>query len=138
MVRRPADGLLGGLWEFPAVEMGASGVGSSLHDRCLARLEDLGVRLPSQAVRFNLLPEVRHAFTHLKAVYHPMLVVEPAPAIAASPGPSPAEDLVPEARAWVRADQVEDLPIPVAQRKILELARGALAGADGSARAPTC
>jgi A/G-specific adenine glycosylase len=145
MVRRPPDGLLGGLWEFPAVEMVAEdqapsghaqagvrgrvpGVGGPLYDRCLARLEDLGVRLPFHAVRFSLLPEVRHAFTHLKAVYHPMWVGVLEPAVP---------DLVPGDQTWVLPDQVEGLPIPVAQRKILELARGALAEADGSARAFT-
>ena len=149
MVRRRADGLLGGLWEFPAVEIGAEDhppmvgaplggaprVGSSLYDRCRVCLEDLGVRLASSTVRLSVLPEVRHAFTHLKAVYRPMLVVgarsweaegirsdRPEP----SEGPEPFEKLVPEEHAWVLPDQVEHLPLPVAQRKILDLARDAL------------
>ena len=144
MVRRPPDGLLGGLWEFPAVEIGVEDhtpvgrpprVGSSLYDRCGACLEDLGVRLASGTVRFSVLQEIRHAFTHFKAVYRPMLVVGarsweaegirsdgPAP----SDGPEPSEELVPEKHAWVLPDQVEHLPLPVAQRKILDLARGAL------------
>ena len=143
LVRRPADGLLGGLWEFPAVEIeaedrapenhthenhtpvgGAPPVGSSLYDRCRARLEDLGVRLASRTVRFSVLPEVRHAFTHFKAVYHPMLVFGARSGEAErirSDGPAPEE------HAWVRPDQVEHLPLPVAQRKILGLARIALA-----------
>ena len=86
MVRRPPDGLLGGLWEFPAVEIGvedhtpmggAPCVGNSLYDRCRARLEDLGVRLASRTVRFSVLSEVCHAFTHFEAVYRPTLVVVP-------------------------------------------------------------
>ena len=148
MVRRPADALLGGLWEFPAVEIGAEDlapkagahggapgrargapgrargapgralrVGTQLHDRCQARLEDLGVRLPSGAVRFDVLPEVRHAFTHLKAVYHPMLVV--------GARSWHAEGIRSE-HAWVLPERLEHLPLPVAQRKILDLARGAL------------
>ncbi len=137
LVRRPADGLLGGLWEFPAVEIGvedrapenhttenhtpvggAPPVESSLHDRCRARLEDLGVRLASRTIRFSVLPEVRHAFTHFKAVYRPMLVVGARSGEARgnrSHGPAPEED------AWVTPDQVEHLPLPVAQRKILSL-----------------
>ena len=139
LVRRPADGLLGGLWEFPGVEIGAADrapenqttenhtpVGgappmeSSLHDRCRVRLEDLGVRLASRTIRFRVLPEVRHAFTHFKAVYRPMLVFGARSGEAKrihSDGPAPGED------AWVMPDQVEHLPLPVAQRKILELAR---------------
>ena len=128
MVRRPPNGLLGGLWEFPAVEIGAEDatptggaplggaprVGSSLYDRCRARLEDLGVRLASRTVPFSVLPEVRHAFTHLKAVYRPMLVAG-------------ARSREKEGIRWVLPDQVEHLPLPVAQRKILGLARIALA-----------
>ena len=141
MVRRAADGLLGGLWEFPAVEIGAEDatpmggapmggaprVGSSLYDRCLACLEDLGVRLAPRTVPFSVLPEVGHTFTHLKAVYRPMLV-----AGARSRG---AEGI-----RWVLPDQVEHLPLPVAQKKILGLARIALATsavATSAVAAPT-
>ena len=150
MVRRPPDGFLGGLWEFPAVEIGAKDqtpkghaprVGSSPYDRCRARLEELGVRLPARVVRFHVLPEVRHAFTHLKAVYRPMLVVgarsgesegigwdgpRPSKAHEMSQGPRPSEGLTQEQHEWVVPDQVEHRPLPVAQRKILELARIAL------------
>jgi len=129
LVCRPADGLLGGLWEFPAVEIGAKDrapeshtpvgtslpVASSLHDRCRARLEDLGVRLASGTIRFSVLPEVRHAFTHFKAVYRPRMLVVAARSDEA------------KGIRWVMPDQVEHLPLPVAQREILGLARIALA-----------
>jgi len=131
MVRRPIDGLLGGLWEFPAVEIGAEDratenhtlregaprVGSWLYDRCRTRLGDLGVRLASRTVRFSVLPEVRHAFTHFKAVYHPMLVF--------GARSWEAEGIRSE-HVWVLPGQIDHLPLPVAQRKILDLARGAL------------
>lgn len=92
--------------------------------QCRSRLENLGVRLPARTVGFGLLPEVRHAFTHLKAVYRPMLV-------AGAEGVT-AEMPTPEEHKWVLPDQLEDLPLPVAQRKILELARSAM-----TASAPT-
>jgi adenine-specific DNA glycosylase len=156
MVRRPPNGLLGGLWEFPAVEIGAEdhtaieaeplggvpSVGSSLYKRCRARVADLGVQFASGTDRFTVLPEVRHAFTHLKAVYRPMVVVgvrsreaegirsdgaEPSKGAEPLEELESSEELVPEEHAWVLPDQVEHLPLPVAQRKILGLARIALA-----------
>jgi A/G-specific adenine glycosylase len=132
MVRRPRDGLLGGLWEFPAVEMeagdatpvgGELSVGNSLHQRCLSHLEDLGVQRFGRTVRVEVLPEIRHSFTHLKVVYRPMVVTGRSGGAEAirSDGPAPSEgerchDL---GHKWVPPDQIEQLPLPVAQRKIL-------------------
>ena len=115
-------------------------MGNSLYYRCRARLEDLGVRLGSRTVCFSVLPEVHHAFTHFKAVYRRTLVVGARSWEAEgirSDGPEPSEKLVPEEHVWVMPDQVEHLPLPVAQRKILDLARGALARAALAAPAPT-
>ena len=132
LVRRPPDGLLGGLWEFPAVEIegedatplgGALGVGNPLHERCRSRLKDLGVQLSARTVCFDVLPEVRHAFTHLRAVYRPMLVAGAGG--PTSEGPT-SEGLTAQEHKWVLPDRAEHLPLPVAQRKILELARSAM------------
>ena len=153
MVRRPTDGLLGGLWEFPAVEIGAEDptpvggalrVGSPLYIRCRAPLEDVGVQVASRTDHFRVLPEVRHAFTHFKAVYRPMLVVgagsweaegvrsegptrEHRPRASDCPTATSESPTAPKEHAWVSPEQVEHLPLPVAQRKILELARASLA-----------
>ncbi len=134
MVRRPPDGLLGGLWEFPAVEIGpedhtpmggALRVGNPLRKRCWARLENLGVQPSGRTFRFRVLPEVRHTFTHLKAVYHPVLVVGARSGGAIrSNGPERDEhegDQNSE-HQWVLPDQADQLPLPVAQRRILDLA----------------
>jgi A/G-specific adenine glycosylase len=140
MVRRPPDGLLGGLWEFPAVELGADAAALSggaliktnpLHERCRVRLEDLGVRFASETARLNVLPEVGHRFTHLKAVYRPMLVAGVRLREGEGIGTDllePSGVLVREEHEWVTPERFEHLPLPVAQRKIFELARGALAG----------
>ena len=136
MVRRPPDGLLGGLWEFPAVEIGGDNatpmgralrVGNSLNKRCRARLEDLGVQLSTRTLHFKVLPEVRHTFTHLKAVYRPMLVVGARSGGAKvirsdEPTPDEHEGHHNSEHQWVLPDQVEHLPLPVAQRRILDLA----------------
>ena len=160
MVRRPPDGLLGGLWEFPAVEMGVEDAppvggplspGNLLNERCRVRLADLGVQLTRSALSYSVLPEVRHAFTHLKAVYRPLLVVgvgssgaEAIPTDGPAPmdGPTSSEGLGTEEHAWVSPEQAEHLPLPVAQRKILVLARGdrpgvAASGVDLPLPAPT-
>jgi len=128
MVRRPPDGLLGGLWEFPAVEIGDDDapvggrmrVEDPLHERCGARLEDLGVQLTPRTVQLSVLPEVRHVFTHLRVVYRPMLVV------GAQSREQPEKGLTEEEHRWVLPDHVEHLPLPVAQRKILDLALSSL------------
>ncbi len=145
MVRRPPDGLLGGLWEFPAVEIGAEEAapskttpsvgalftaGGSLHERCRTRLGDLGVELPSGTAPFGVLPEVRHVFTHLKAVYRPMLVFgarswegkETLSGVPAQLEGMAPEEPGPDEHKWVLPDEAEHLPLPVAQRKILDLA----------------
>ena len=144
MVRRPPDGLLGGLWEFPAVEIGEEdgtpedptprggefGVGTPLHERCRARLEDLGVEFFRRPGRFSVLPEVRHAFTHLKVVYRPMVVTGARAGVAEaipSDGVAALDCTAPDegegghvlGHKWVPPDQIEQLPLPVAQRKIL-------------------
>ena len=106
---------------------GALRVGNPLLRRCRARLENLGVRLSARTFRFRVLPEIRHTFTHLKAVYRPMLVVARRSGGARtirSDGPAPDEhegDHDSE-HQWVLPDQAEHLPLPVAQRRILDLA----------------
>lgn len=64
--RRPADGLLGGLWEFPAYEMQDA-------DFPVALLED---RLALPSLSWTYLGTLRHTYTHLKAsmeVMHALL-----------------------------------------------------------------
>jgi A/G-specific adenine glycosylase len=161
MVRRPPNSLLGGLWEFPAVEIeadattpveGALSAGGPLYERCRARLEDLGVQFATRPDHFSVLPEVRHTFTHLKAVYRPMVVVvarsrdadtirSDGPTVLDRPtgsdGRTASKGLAPKEHAWVSPEEIEHLPLPVAQRKILDLARGVLPGIALWAPAPT-
>lgn len=64
VARRPLDGLLGGLWEFPG---GKQQPGETLQD-CLRRelAEELGIEV---AVG-ELLTAVRHAYTHFRITLH--------------------------------------------------------------------
>ena len=145
LVQRPPNRLLGGLWEFPAVEIGVEDVlpvdgdlrpGRPLYERLRGWLEDLAVLLNPGTVQYSPLPEVRHAFTHLKAVYRPTLVVGVESWSAEVAGASdPADRIVrshehgeptPDERRWVLPERIGRLPLPVAQRRILGLARTAL------------
>jgi A/G-specific adenine glycosylase len=64
IAQRPADGLLGGLWEFPG---GKQEPGESLPD-CLQRelREELGIEVEVG----GLFVVVKHAFTHFKITLH--------------------------------------------------------------------
>ncbi len=97
MRRRPFDGLLGGLWEFPEWEHDAD---------------------PPLAVT---LPEVEHAFSHFRATYRPFLVV----ARGAAEGCGAAElhgtgEVSTGEPRWLPARQIDALALPVAQRRIAE------------------
>ncbi len=119
LVKRPETGLLAGMWEFPAVELlpeskrpGGSGGGSGLEDSnvetaALKRLAELGV---SGKMAGRLAP-VRHAFTHLRAVYHPVVV---------RCGEQALRQLHLPKKQAVRADphDLDSRALPVAQQKI--------------------
>ncbi len=80
--RWPADGLLGGLWEFPGAELEE---GSSPHDvapdavRRFVRVPrepaggdaETGERVPLRPLKLGL-EDVRHTFSHFRAVYRPV------------------------------------------------------------------
>jgi A/G-specific adenine glycosylase len=124
MTRRPGEGLLAGLWEFPS--------------RLIEPLGDPGDWIGEMTRELDLrahveppLPEVSHLFTHLHVTYRPALVLV-----------NPADDRAIEARddrrrgpasgardqgieRWVPLDDLGGLAVPTAQRRIAELARDA-------------
>jgi A/G-specific adenine glycosylase len=126
--KRPGEGLLAGMWEFPGVEIGR---GEDPEPVASALAVDLGVvaggrgpmrerpgfsqrKLPatvggeagSEAVLVPLEPVI-HTFTHLKARYRPFLVRLPAVGDAPSAG------------HWLSVEEIDDVPLPVAQGRIL-------------------
>jgi A/G-specific adenine glycosylase len=105
--RRPYEGLLGGLWEFPGgkVEKGESPE-QALH-RELG--EEFGLRVEPEGT----LPPVRHAYSHFRVTLHPYLCRF----LDMDPGRC-AEG----AREWLWVDPAERprYPMPRANRKVLE------------------
>ena len=126
LVRRPREGPLGGMGEGPAAEIEA---GEALEQDSLAHAltqgwrsvaEGMGVTLPTRGAYRCVLPEVRHAFTHLKAVYRPMLAMEVQDtAGSVATGPELGSRRAEQERRWVAPDQIDALPLPAAQRRML-------------------
>jgi A/G-specific adenine glycosylase len=108
LVRRPRGGRLGGLWSFPTVILRRGEDARSGAER--GAREQLGLRV--RAV--GSLGEVRHAFTHVRATYRPVRC-------EAAGAPAPRPDGYDEA-AWVPWERLGELALPVAQRRIAELA----------------
>jgi A/G-specific adenine glycosylase len=116
--RRPEDGLLGGLWEFPAVRIRSPRAAASAARRLAGSLT------AGTLSRGRRLAAVPHAFTHLRAIYHPVLFRVAARAGAGTPEGVRAD-----------ADTVDRLALPVAQRRIWALAHSSSLGpAPGGGR----
>lgn len=126
VVRRPERGLLAGMWEFPSVEVAsgsaagsaswsASGsaaeVEADVEAAARERLAALGV---ARILACYPLPPVRHTFTHMQAVYHPVVVQCAAEALdhVASAVVAPESSMV------VGVDNLAGVALPVAQQKI--------------------
>jgi A/G-specific adenine glycosylase len=108
--RRPSEGLLGGLWEFPA---GRVPPGES-HQQALARVcaENLGIA----AIRpGGLVTTVRHAYTHFRITMH----VYRCHLEKGDPAPVQHAEL-----RWVAPDDFDGYAFPKANHKFLDLIRG--------------
>ncbi|MFW6199031.1 MAG: A/G-specific adenine glycosylase, partial [Gemmatimonadota bacterium] len=172
LVRRPEDGLLGGLWEFPSMEVpeeddggGADAEGEpgeGAPDRARFAHEALETRgvVPTEdpPIRLGTLP---HTFSHLRVTYDLFLFREARlEGISLRPGDEPAPDASSEGSALevgarvrgdgdrnrrcpaaeasaedrpdfrevriVALDDLDGVPLPVAQQKIGRLAREVL------------
>lgn len=105
IARRPADGLLGGLWEFPGGERPVGltweqAVHRTIHERFGMELE-LEARLTS----------VKHVFTHL---------IWDLQAFTARPATGAALPAESETVRWVAPQDLRQFAFPVAHQKILE------------------
>jgi A/G-specific adenine glycosylase len=106
IAQRPADGMLGGLWEFPG---GKREPGESLPD-CLRReiREELGIEIEIG----DQIGTVRHAYSHFRITLYAFncrhLSGEP-------------QALGCAAWAWVTLDEMEQYAFPVTDQKIIAM-----------------
>lgn len=119
LTRRPEDGLLGGMWEFPGT---AVRPGETIADAARrAAIEALGDTTGTHAAVTAIAPvplgAVVHTFSHRRTTYHAFrldLDNEPAnhDAAASSAG-----------RAWVAPGDIAGYALPTAQLRIIAMAR---------------
>lgn len=99
LVRRPDDGMLAGLREFPAVEKGD---GEAAEPAAARAAEGVGVAVDEGTG----LDPVRHVYSHLKATYHPVVFR------VAESGSGELE--------WMSRESLEHEALPRAQRRIAD------------------
>jgi len=103
--RRPPAGLLGGLWEFPRVELRD---GESERQTLAKGLLHLARVRPGCA-----LDEVSHAYSHFRVTLHPWLCSAEAPAKDRAAEGQPIR--------WVSLDKLANFPMSTADRKVMRL-----------------
>ena len=104
IARRPARGLLGGLWEFPG---GKPGPGESLQEALKREVrEETGIKV---SVRKPLMV-VKHAYSHFRVELHAFLC----DFMSGTPKPLGCDDL-----KWVALGRLRDYPFPKANQVII-------------------
>lgn len=130
IARRPAEGLLGGMWEFPGAIAGPAESAWAAARRAARAV--VGWRaLPDGDDRrpFTVVP---HAFSHRRHLYHAYLLRmgdEPTPSLAPGERPAPGHGIP----AWSASEWV---PLPGLEERALPAAQRTLAGALGQLLSP--
>jgi A/G-specific adenine glycosylase len=106
--RRPDEGLLGGLWEFPGGKLEA---GESYQD-CVRR--EIREELAIDVEVGDHLITVTHAYSHFKVSLH----VYHCRHVAGDPQPLESQEI-----RWVTLDELDQFPFPKANSKIIAALR---------------
>ena len=103
--RRPADGLLGGLWEFPGGKIEVE----ETPEACILReiKEEIGIDI---SVGDHLI-SVDHAYTHFKV----RLIVHHCRYVSGEPQTLACDEI-----RWVNPEELSDFPFPKANKQIIE------------------
>lgn len=161
LAKRRETGLLAGMWEFPSAPLATTPAspgdrpsppgGSSIRpDRAATTTDPTPIALAHLATLGHhgrpatKLPPIPHAFTHLRATYHPVVVhcdrdSSPPSARGDDTPPGPAHGARTEAAAaqatadpptiaWVHPSRLDEWALPVAQQKIGALLTAWIAG----------
>ncbi|MGD8229319.1 MAG: A/G-specific adenine glycosylase [Desulfobacteraceae bacterium] len=105
IVRRPDQGLLGGLWKFPG---GVRGPDESLQQGLRKRVrEELGIGIKVR----EALTSVDHAYTHFRITLH---------AFQCERRNGKPRAIGCDEYQWVRTDRLDDFPFSRADRKVIE------------------
>ena len=111
MAQRPNDGLLGGLWEFPGIEVSETVVLDKAHRTLLSDAVRMQTGVAVDVSRAELVGSVKHAFTHFKLSRRVMLVRH-----------APDHPCTRPAR-WVNEPEISSLALTRSDQKIRELVR---------------
>jgi len=106
VTRRPAAGLLGGLWEFPGAALVPPEDLAAAARRAAAALTGLAVN------GFRHLGTVRHAYSHLRVTHEVLAAASPRGAVRLTGA---------EAFRWAAPGELAALPFPRVQQKIFRL-----------------
>lgn len=109
--RRPADGLLGGLWELPARTLSEGALPDSVA-RALAVELDRSVQGLDEP---RAVGRVEHRFSHRHWTVHVFMTTCGAPRRAIADGPE---------RRWVGSDELLDLGLPTVSRRAIDISCG--------------